>query len=666
MGTPTRWLPILLFGSAATACGGGESAGPTFVEVAPIVYEHCGVCHRPGEAAPFSLLTYEDVRKKARQIRVVTESGYMPPWLPAPSTDPHVSAFEGDRSLPGDERDLLLAWIEAGAPEGPRQAAPPPPAWPTDWQLGPPDLVLTMPEAFQLPEEGRDIYRNFVIPAVPVGSGGGQRYVRAVEWRPDNRQVVHHAVLYIDRSGGARAREREDPLPGYGGMSASPALMPEGQFYGWTPGNVPRPGSEEFSWLLDERTDVVLQLHLRPTGGPESVQVSIGLHFAEAPPTRHPMSLRLRSRVIDIPPGKSDYVVKDDYVLPTNLSILGIYPHAHYLGKDLRGWATLPDGSERQLFHIPDWDFNWQDDYFYEEPLALPAGTKLSMRYVYDNSADNALNPSSPPRRVVHGEQSDDEMAELMMQVLPETEEDLPILWRDFSWKLLRDSQRYYRILARSQPDNAGWHRQLAELALRAGEGEESIAHHRRWSELRPRNRTLPYVGMARAMLIEERYAEAAATMRDVLSRKPDHQEARTILGRALLGSGELASARTELERVLAAAPGHFEAHLALGDVYAREGETEPATRHYLAARSADPNSVRVLNQLAHVQSPAEAIASWRGAVRLFRSNYLEADHARQREEAAALQSLATALEADGRSDEAATYLRWARGIQLP
>jgi len=442
--------------------------------------------------------------------------------------------------------------------------------------------------------------------------------------------------------------------------------MPEGQFYGWTPGNVPRPGSEEFSWLLDDRTDVVLQLHLRPTGGPESVQVSIGLHFAEAPPIRHPMSLRLRSRLIDIPPGENDYVVQDSYVLPTNLAILGVYPHAHYLGKDLRGWATLPDGGERQLFHIPDWDFNWQDDYFYEEPLQLPAGTKLSMRYVYDNSEDNALNPHSPPRRVVHGEQSDDEMAELMMQVLPETEEDLPILWRDFSWKLLRDSQRYYRILARSQPENAGWHRQLAELALRAGEGEESIARHRRWSELRPKNKTLPFLGMARAMLIEEQYAETAATMRDVLSRKPEHQEARTILGRALLGSGELASARTELERVLVSDTRNAEAHLALGDLCAREGETEPAARHYRAARSADPNSVRALNQLAAIQFGDEATASWREAVRLYRQNFLEADYARQKEEAAALGHLAGALEADGRTNEASEYRRWALGIQLP
>ncbi len=636
--------------------------GPSFADIAPIVFENCSGCHRPDEAAPFSLLSYEDVRRRARQIQLVTESGYMPPWLPAANTDPHVAAFEGDRSLSDEERALLDAWIEAGMAEGPRDAIPAPPEWPEGWQLGTPDLVLTMPDAFVLPEEGRDIYRNFVIPP-DAAQPRGQRHVRAVEWRPDNRQVVHHAVLYIDRTGAVREREAKDPGLGFGGMSAAPAQMPEGQFYGWTPGNVPRPGDERYSWLLDDRTDVILQLHLRPTGAPESVQVSIGLYFADAPPVRHPMSLRLRSRVIDIPPGKKDYVVRDSYVLPKSVSILGLYPHAHYLGKDLRGWASLPDGTERQLFHIPEWDFNWQDDYFYEEPLQLPAGTKLSMRYVYDNSAENALNPHSPPRHVVFGEQSDDEMAELMMLVLPESEDELPILWRDFSWKLLRDSQKYFALLARSQPDNAGWSRQLADLALRAGQGAEAVKHHRRWIELRPRNKTLPYIGLARGMLLADEADQAVATLRAVLERKPNHFEARTLLGRALLDSGELKQARAELETVLASTPSDAQANLALGDVCVRKGLPRAAEKHYRQAMASDPFHVGTINRVASLQTGEAELRLLHTAVRNFRENFLEADHGRQTDEQEALWRLAHALEELGRLDEALRYLSWARGL---
>ncbi|MAB79316.1 MAG: hypothetical protein CMJ89_08180 [Planctomycetes bacterium] len=644
--------------AALTGCGGGAGTAndPSFAEVAPIIYEHCTVCHRPGEAAPFPFLSYADVSRRGRQIAMVTESKYMPVWQPAPSRDPAVSAFEGDRSLSEEELALLQEWIANGMPEGPADRVPQPPQWSEDWQLGKPDLVLTMPEAYTLSEEGRDVYRNFVIPA----TAGGRRYVRAVEWRVENRPVVHHAVLFIDRSGGARAKEEAEPYPGFGGMTPTPAQMPEGQFCGWTPGNIPRPGSEDIAWLLDDRTDIVLQLHMRPTGRPEQVRVGVGLHFSDTPPRRHPMSLRLLSRVIDIPPGKSDYVVEDHYTLPTNLAILGIYPHAHYLGKDLRAWATLPDGTRHQLFHIPNWDFNWQDDYFYEEPLELPRGTKLSMRYVYDNSADNPLNPSSPPRRVVHGEQSDDEMGELMMLVLTETEEDLPILWRDFSWKLLRDSKAYYKLLARSQPDNAGWHRQLAEITLRTGEARESIEHHRRWSELRPGNKGRPYVGRARAMLGSGDFEGAAKTLRGVLERTPDNGEARTLLGRALLKEGRLDEARAELEQVVIKNANDAEANIALGDVEVASNRLDRAADCYRSALKGSHDNIKAMNRLGSLLSGDEAIELYRAAVRIYRQRFLEADQARQVDESQSLQLLATELEARGELEQALTYLEWA------
>ena len=299
--------------------------------------------------------------------------------------------------------EKIVRWVDSGAPEGDPADLPEPPAWPEGWQLGTPDLVLELEEPFVVPAEGKDLYRNFVLP-IPVTE---PRFVRTLEFLPDNPRLLHHAVMRVDTTGSTRELDARDPGPGFAGMSMGRAALPDGRFLGWAPGKSPDPGDEDAAWRLEPGMELVLQMHLRPSGREESIRPSIGLHFASEAPTKHPRALTLSSSQIDIPPGESAYTIEDTFVLPVPVEVLSVYPHAHYLGKDLQAFALLPDGGTRWLMRIDPWDFDWQDQYRFAEPVSLPAGAKLVMRYTYDNSAENPANPSSPPRRVVYAEGGD-------------------------------------------------------------------------------------------------------------------------------------------------------------------------------------------------------------------------------------------------------------------
>ena len=203
------------------------------------------------------------------------------------------------------------------------------------------------------------------------------------------------------------------------------------------------------AWRLDPGTDVVFQLHMLPTGKPEPIQSSLGLFFAKEPPTKTPYMLRLGSKVIDIQAGDAAYKIRDTYRLPVDARLLSVYPHAHYLAREMKGTARLPDGRLRWLVHIRDWDFNWQDEYRYSSPISLPAGTTLEMEYTYDNSADNLRNPHNPPQRVVYGPQSSDEMGDLWLQVLASDGKGLDQLVRDHAHReLLADVEGYEKLVS--------------------------------------------------------------------------------------------------------------------------------------------------------------------------------------------------------------------------
>jgi tetratricopeptide (TPR) repeat protein len=565
---------------------------PTFArDIAPIVFARCAPCHHPGEAAPFALLGYEDVKKRAAQIVKVTSDRFMPPWLP----DTSANRFQGERALSAEEIDAFRRWFEAGSPEGDPAALPPAPEFTAGWQLGEPDLVVTMPEAYTVPAEGRDVYRNFVIPQ-PVGR---TRYVRALEFRPDNRAVLHHAVLFVDGSRYARGEDRRDPEPGYPAMGLGVLRPPNGQFVSWTPGKGALRYEEGIAWTLDETLDVVLQLHLRPTGKPEPIRVSVGLYFSDAPPTKHPLAIRLWSREIDIPAGEPAYVVECEYTLPVDVSVYGVYPHAHYLGKDLRGWAVLPDGSERSLIHIRSWDFNWQEEYFYAEPVALPKGTVVRTRYVFDNSADNPFNPSQPPKPVRHGFQSTDEMAELQLQVLT-SEWDRPLLWRDFvQLSYTVDQKNVERGLAQ-RPNSLALHDEAFRYCLRRGDGAGALAHARKMVELAPRT-VEALTKLGQALLATGDHAQAITALEQALTLEPNTGKPLFVLGRAHEQAGHDDQALELYRRVLARDPQSFMANAAAGELLERRGERAEAVEHFEAALAANPEHLLALWKLARI-----------------------------------------------------------------
>src|SRR6266567_5550891 len=256
-------------------------------DVAPIVFEKCAGCHRPGQSAPFALLIYQDVKKHARQIAEVNQRGYMPPWLP----EAGYGEFAFERRLSRDQVALMGQWIAEGSIEGNPTDLPPLPRIAERWRLGEPDLVVTLPQAYTLPAEGKDVYRNFVVP-LPVPA---LRYVKGLEFLPGNAKVVHHAFIDVDETRQSRRlAERQNP-PGFDGMELpESAVMPGGQFLGWQPGTTPYFSSEGLSWVLRPNTDLVLQLHLHPTGKPEAVQPAIGFYFTVQAPTSTPFRVALK------------------------------------------------------------------------------------------------------------------------------------------------------------------------------------------------------------------------------------------------------------------------------------------------------------------------------------------------------------------------------------
>jgi hypothetical protein len=359
----TRSVPLLTLFLLLSA--GGSASAQTSVtfakDVAPIVYSKCGVCHRPGGSAPFSLLTYASARTHATQIAAVTRSGVMPPWQ---ADGDYGGEFVGQPRLTAAELDILQRWGAEGAPEGDPSQTPPSPHWTEGWQLGTPDLIVS-PPSYTLQADGTDVFRIFVI-KLPVD---GVKYVRGMEFKPGNARVVHHANIRIDPTGASRKFDDADPGPGYSGLIAISAIYPDGHFLGWTPGQVPPLLPKGLAWRLQPNTDLVVELHMQPSGKEEAVQPTVGFYFGSDPPERTPAMLRLGRQNIDIAPGDKEYVITDSFVTPVDVEVQAVQPHAHYRARDMVGFANLPDGSVRPLIHIRDWDFRWQHVYRYATPF---------------------------------------------------------------------------------------------------------------------------------------------------------------------------------------------------------------------------------------------------------------------------------------------------------
>ena len=385
---------------------------PTFnAEVAPILRERCQTCHRPGEHAPFSLLTYEDAVKRRDDIKDAVQARVMPPWKPVPG----FGEFLESRRLTEGELTTLLRWLEAGTPEGDPAKRPPPREFPTGWTLGPPDHILEMDAAYTVKGRAGDVYRCFVLPT----AFREDRWVTKVEFAPGDRKLVHHVLTYIDTGSAAELLDRSDPGPGYS-CFGGPGFAPAGGLGGWAPGIHPRVMPDGVGWLLPAGARVVLQMHYH-NSSPESRgdRTRLALHFAKGPIDKRHRTIPIVNRVFTIPPGEKRYEVRQSWTVPFgwNLHANAIAPHMHLLGREMKVTATYPDGTVRPLIHIDDWDFNWQGNYMFAKPIPLPQGTRLDMVAVFDNSAASPRQPSKPPRAVTWGEGTTDEMAIVFLGV---------------------------------------------------------------------------------------------------------------------------------------------------------------------------------------------------------------------------------------------------------
>ena len=393
-------------------------------DIAPILQQRCETCHRPDQVAPFVFTNYEEAKSYAEMIVEVTQQRIMPPWIPGPET---AHRFIGQRRLSDRELDLLADWVKSGCTFGDEADLPPAAIYAEGWQLGKPDLVVKMQERFRVPASGPDLLQNFVIPIkIPE-----DKLVAAVEFHPGNKRVVHHAVLFLDDKGQARKLDAATPEPGYGNFGG-PGFLPSGALGGWSVGNTARRLPNDMGRYLKKGSDLVVQVHYHPTGKVEEDLSELGLYFVDKPvadslkeSAKLVGSIWMANYEMDIPAGEASYRRSTTYTLPKDVIMVGIVPHMHLLGKSMHVTATEPRQQPQVLIDIPTWNYNWQDEYYYERPIRLKAGTKLVVEAVFDNSAANPSNPSSPPKRVTWGEGTTDEMLFCFFLLTADKTEDL-------------------------------------------------------------------------------------------------------------------------------------------------------------------------------------------------------------------------------------------------
>ncbi|HTM40626.1 MAG TPA: tetratricopeptide repeat protein [Terriglobales bacterium] len=557
-------------------------AHPTYShDVASILYGNCVQCHQPGGSGPMSLVTYEEAKRYAHQIALVTQKRIMPPWLP----DPSAVTFADQLRLSDRQIALLARWSEQGAPAGNLAQAPPPPKLAGGWQGGKPDLILQAPPGYVVPAQGMDVYHNFIF-EVPITS---THYVRAVEIHPGNPKVTHHANLLIDRTHSARRMQSRHPGPGAGfdGMDVemeSDVFEPEGHFIYWKPGIPIWVEPNDMTWRLSPGTDLVLNIHLRPSGTPVPIQPTIGLYFSEKKPALKPMLLQLdRDDELNIPAGASDFQVADDFRLPLAVRVYAVYPHAHYLGKRLAAYATLPDGSRKWLLLIPHWDPAWQGIYRYQQPVFLPAGSVISMRYNYDNSGQNPRNPHHPPRRIAAGNMAMDEMAHLSLQVVTSAAPD-----GGDGRIVLQEALMRHKL--EHDPNDYAANYNLGALLLSRGSPGEAVRYFERAVGQRPGNATaLNSLGAALMQL--GRKQDAVQRLQQAVAADPDYLDARFNLASALAFNGEFAESARQFEQVLQRRPNDADAEARLGSVLAAQKDYDAAEAHLRRALSLDPNN---------------------------------------------------------------------------
>lgn len=588
----------------ASEPGGSSVSAPTWSrDVAPILYKNCTSCHHPGGAGPFALLTYQDARRWGPQILQVTQSRFMPPWLP----EPGYGDLAEERRLSDLDRDLLKKWVMSRMPEGDPSIAPPAPHYDAGWVLGKPDLILKVARPFTLHAGGTDVFRNIILP-YPLNV---THYIRAMEIRPGTPQVVHHANITIDRTASLRRQIGADWQDGVPGMElmvdAGNRFDPDSHFLFWKPDTPALVEPAGMPWRLDPGNDLILNMHLKPSGKPETLDAEVGLYFTDERPTRQPMLIALeRDDKLDIPAGDAHFVVEDTLTLPVDVEVLGVYPHAHYLGHDLEGWAILPNGEKKWMIWIRNWDIDRQAVYRYKKPVFLPKGTVLHMHYIYDNSAGNPHNPHIPPVRVRAGNRSEDEMAHLWFQVLPvNTPPNAP------DPRLLLEEAWMQNRLRKTPGDQVSLYNYAAALA---GEGRyaEAVAAFEKELQQSPTDeRTLTALGAA--LEGKGNWLMAAETFRHNINLHPGACDARFDLADLELAHQQFSRAESDFRADIATCPADAEVHAGLAATLQAENQPQTAQDEFRRSLGLDPNNLSALLGLAQMDldanQPDDALA---------------------------------------------------------
>lgn len=562
-------------------------------DVAPIIFHDCARCHHPGEAGPFPLLTYAEVKSHARQIALVTRDRIMPPWLP----EPEELKFTDELRLSKEEIATLQAWVDQGELEGNPADLPARPVFTAGWQLGKPDLILQAPKPYRLPAGGTDIYWNFVF-RTPVHHS---RWLKAIEIKPGDKRLVHHANVLVDREQNGRRLEKE-PGAGFGGMELiieSETFDPDSHFLFWKPGSPPYVEPDGMAPRLDKDTDLILNTHLQPSGKPELIQPTLGLYFTDKPATLHPILLQLdNDRMLNIPPGAKNFLVSDDFTLPVDAEVLAIYPHAHYLGKNLLAFATLPNGTRETLIHIEHWDLNWQAVYRYTQPVALPKGTTISMRFTYDNSADNIRNPNQPPKRVMAGNRASDEMAHLWLQILPKESSG-----SDDPRVAIQEALARHHI--QNNPGDFEAHYNLGSILQMKGDASGAIEQFGEAVRIDPNDPTVNNAFGA-VLLATGRTDEAIPHFNAALLERRDYFDAHYNLGIALAANGDFAGALAQFRAAVRLRPQDANAEANLGSALAETGNLRDARLHFERALQIDPKNELARENLEQLNRDAK------------------------------------------------------------
>ena len=405
-------LFLMLESSHAAEMASGRSAAVvTFSkDVAPIIQKNCQVCHRPGEVAPMSFMTYKEVRPWARSIREKVVTREMPPWF----ADPKHNEFSNDCRLSDQEIATISAWVDAGSPEGNPKHLPSNPKFTDGWQIDKPDVVLSMTQEFHIPSEGEVPYKYFAVPT----NFSEDKYVQFAEIRAGDRAHVHHVIVSVrypapgvelPPAGEITPERLAASRQQQAGAQARSAEDSDGRLVGWAPGEAPqimRPGQAK---LIKKGSVLVFQVHYTTNGEPGKDRTSVGLIFSRVPVEKRVITAGASARNLVIPPHDPNYESTATYTFKEDSHIDSLHPHMHVRGKDFKYTLVYPDGTSKVILNVPRFDFAWQLTYFFKEPLAAPKGSKLEIVAHHDNSIKNKFNPD-PTATVRWGDQTWEEM----------------------------------------------------------------------------------------------------------------------------------------------------------------------------------------------------------------------------------------------------------------